>query len=128
MGVFLHLLRDLMTSRVLPVGEWHKLAGTLVDPATLPNDAVPVVVEHDGQIVGCSVLIPVWHQEGTWIHPEYRGRISAGRQLFDAMRHALGRLGIDGVWMMATDRENEALIQKFGQAQRLDAAHFVVRV
>ena len=118
-----------MTSRILPVSEWGKLSGTLIDPATLPPDAVPVVVEDaDGRVVGCSVLLPMWHQEGTYIAPDYRGRISAGRQLFDTMKRTLAQLGITGVWMTAFDDENARLIEKFGQAERVDAAHYLVDV
>ena len=118
-----------MTSRVLPVSEWGKLAGTLIDPATLPPDAVPVVVEDaEGRVVGCSVLLPMWHQEGTYIAPEYRGKIGANRQLLDAMRQQFDRLGITGVWMTAFDDDNARLIEKFGQAERVDAAHYLVDV
>jgi hypothetical protein len=115
-----------MKSRVLPVTEWHRLAGTLIDPATLPNDAVPVVVEQDGAIIGCSVLLPIWHQEGTWLAPAYRGNVAAGRRLVEAMRTQLSHLGIDGLWMTAFDDENARLIEKFGTAAKVDAAHYLV--
>lgn len=77
-----------MTSRLLPREEWPKLAGT--DAATawplLTDAARVVVVEHDGQIVGCHLLQPVLHAECLWVHPDHRGKASVARRLWAAVQ------------------------------------------
>lgn len=119
-----------MTTRLLPRDEWPRLAGTLLAETWphLPPDARIVVVERDGEIVGCSALFQSWHQEGTWIDERHRGKVGAGRHLLEAMRDAIKDVGAKEVFMMATTPETSALCQKFGTAIHLSAEHFAVQV
>lgn len=77
-----------MRSRILPPVEWPRLAGTEAEtiwPALNPARTRIVVVEQDGQIVGCHVLSLVLHAECLWIHPAHRGRTGVARRLWGAV-------------------------------------------
>lgn len=77
-----------MTTRVLPVEEWHRLEGTELDGVPLDEEnAVVIVVEDaDGQIVGCWSILRVIHVEGMWIHPAHRRTGPVFRRLLNEMR------------------------------------------
>jgi len=102
------------TTRVLPPDEWARLAGTeqlgpvasLLDPET--TDVL--VVERDGEIVGTWAVLPVWHLEGAWIHPDHRGKGSVARHLWGAMRRMLRQRHIGGVMTTGASDEVRALI------------------
>jgi len=120
-----------MTTRVLPRDEWPRLDGTLLEATWphLPDEARVVVVEDaDGQIIGCSALFPVWHQEGTWVEPFHRGRVSVNRALLKAMREQLHAVQAREVWMMARTPATAALCQKFGPSVSLSCEHFAVTI
>ena len=80
-----------MTTRILPPEEYSRLAGT--EAATvwpqLTAAARVVVVEQDGQILGCHILQPVLHAECLWIHPDHRGKTSAPGRLWRAVQRAV---------------------------------------
>lgn len=76
-----------MTSRILPPEEWPNLRGTEAEtiwPALNPSrDRTQiVVVEQDGEIIGCHVLTLVLHAECLWIHPAHRGKAGVARRLW----------------------------------------------
>lgn len=77
-----------MKTRVLPPEEWHRLEGTEIDHAwsTLPASACVVVVEDEGRLVGCHVLLSVVHAECLWIHPDHRTKSSVARRLWAAVQ------------------------------------------
>lgn len=115
-----------MTTRLLPRNEWHRLKGTLLETVSLPRDAEVLVVEADEQIVGCCVFLMQPHVEGAWMAPEHRRKAAVGRRLLAGMRRLVREHGSPNVWMMATNSESERLIQRLGDAARLDCAHFSV--
>lgn len=121
-----------MTPRLLPPDEWPKLKGTLLDPAyqgMQPCTDRVIAVEADGQIIGCSALMAIYHLEGTWVHPDYRGNVAVGRHLVKAQRQLLKALQIGEVYMMARSRHTAALCRKFGtEVLHLDCDHFLVKV
>lgn len=92
-----------MTRRVLQRSEYGLLVGTDAEPliALLSDSARVVVVEHNGQIVGCEAFQPILHAEGLWIHPDYRRRIidrtSVARELWkgicETVRETFGLRG-----------------------------------
>lgn len=120
-----------MTTRILPPEEWPKLAGTLLEAAWPHLDherARIVVVEDEGQIVGCLSLFPVWHLEGAWVAPAYRARIGVGRRLLTAIRETIRTVGATEVWTMAVNREASRMCRRFGSATLLACEHFAVNV
>ena len=123
--------RQPLTARLLPPAEWPRLVGTLLDPAwqgmTPATDKV-VAVEADGRIVGCSALLSIYHLEGTWIAPDYRGSVGVGRHLVRAQRDLCRAMHVREVYMMARTPQTAALCQKFGAATPLDCDHFLVKV
>lgn len=121
-----------MTTRILPPSEWPaKLAGTLLDPAWQgfsEHDRVVVVEDAEGQVIGCTALMLVWHLEGTWIAPEHRGKASVGRRMYRAARDLFKALHVREVYMMARNAVTAAQCQRLGQAIHLDCDHFIVKV
>jgi GNAT acetyltransferase-like protein len=81
----------MMITRVLPDAEYPRLVGTEAEHFHPPGSRV-VVVEDDGQIVGCTVVFQAWHADCVWLHPQYRHG-GAARALWRGMR----QLGIPAV-------------------------------
>jgi hypothetical protein len=73
-----------MTRRILPAAEWSRLVGTELEnvwPHLDPDRSVVIVVEDEGQIIGCWSAFDVLHAEGIWIAddaPPARPRRPAG--------------------------------------------------
>ncbi len=86
-----------LTTRVLPPGEWSRLAGTdtaAILPYVTPDSLEIVVLEDGDRVVGACSRWLVPHLEGLWIAPAYRGP-RAVRQL---VRAAIGSLS----WFMTS--------------------------
>lgn len=90
-----------MESRILPVAEWSRLAGTelanhwrFMDP-----DAVQIIVVEDeaGAIVGTWALMPFIHAEGFWIAPDHRGKSSVLRRLWAELVKTAKARGLQSV-------------------------------
>jgi hypothetical protein len=108
-----------MTTRILPVAEYPRLAGTeceLVWPH-LPPEAQVVVVEQGGQVVGCHTLIPYWHLECLWLAPRVRGTGSAARRLWSAVQTVALGLGARAVLTTAIDDRVRGLLAHVGATQ-----------
>lgn len=106
-----------MIARILDSSEWHRLEGTEADTVwrDIPPAACVVVVEHEGEIVGCHVLVPVLHAECLWIHSDYRKRSSVGRRLWAAVKQeAMNRFGAVGFQTAAVDDEVRGLLDHVG--------------
>jgi hypothetical protein len=105
----------MMTTRELPSAEWPKLAG--MDLANVvgyfPPDATHiVVVEDDGVIVGCWAAFQVWHAEGVWIDPAYRGKGSVALRLWRRMRALILGHGATSLVTAAMTPEIHTLLQR----------------
>lgn len=113
----------MLTTRVLPFGEWKRLLGTeLAHLATLPADSsgivVVVVEEEDGlgpaEIVGCWATIQATHVEGLWHKPEVRGRADVGRALLGGMTAVLQQRGVAEVLTNALEPGVEKMLERMG--------------
>jgi len=64
-----------MIRRLLPREEYYKLDGTDLE-CLLPDfpGARVFVVEDGDAIVGHLMLAPMWHAEGFYVEPSYRGK------------------------------------------------------
>lgn len=95
-----------MTSRVLPVEEWHRLDEEL-DPILAelsPVKSRVCVVEDDkGEIVARWLLVPLLHAECIWIAPEKRKTGRVGLKLLDLMKRTARSLGFERVMTAAID-------------------------
>lgn len=116
-----------MTSRILPPAEYPRLVGTEAERVWphLPPEAQVVVVERDGAIVGCHVLIPYWHLECLWVAPGARGRGSVARRLWRAVQRVALALGQRAVLTTAIDDRVRGLLAHVG-ATRLPGESYVV--
>jgi len=116
-------------TRLLPRDEWHRLVGTEAEAAwpVFPEGTQVIVVEHDGVIVGCWSLLPVFHAECVWIAPDKRASGSVSRRLWQRM-HALAReMGLKAFATSAMDDRIRHLLERHG-ASELPGRHFVVPV
>lgn len=109
-----------MTIRILPRDEWARLAHLDIGqflPACVPDSLTVLVVEHDGEIVGCWAAVTILHAEGVWVHPDHQKKGSVARRLWLGMRGLVARMGASSVVTGAIDPAVEALILKHhGQA------------
>lgn len=120
-----------MTTRLLPVAEWSRLAGTLLEtvwPTLNRAEDLVVVVEDDGVIVSAFTLVRAWHLEGVWIAPERRKSLSVTRRVWQAIRAAVQTVHASEVLMMTVDAESRRLALRIGEATHLDCDHFAVRI
>lgn len=117
-----------MTSRVLPAGEWSKLAHTdfpAMLPYVTPEDVQIVVVEDADRIVGCWAVMRITHLEGLWIDPAYRGKASVGRRLLTETVRLARSWSARWVWTGAQTDDVRAMLAKVGGV-RLPLDSYVV--
>ena len=120
------------TSRVLPVAEWPRLAGTLLErawPLLAPDATAIVVVEQDGQIIGCAAVIRCTHLEGVWVHPAYRKHAAVVRRGIDLVLDVVERQAGErrGLFLTTDDPDVAAALIRLGGAP-LPGVPFVVPV
>lgn len=118
-----------MTTRILPPEEYGRLAGTEAAALVpqLTDAARVVVVERDGEILGCHVLQIVLHAEGLWIHPDHRKRSSVGRRLWTAVQQTV-RDSFGVAWFMTgcANADVAQLLAHVGAVKLVD--HYMVPV
>lgn len=104
-----------MTHRILPRNEWPRLEGTLLWPAAkfFDPDSIVMVVEQDGEIVGCAAYYLQWHLDGVWMKPS-ASKIAVGRRLWQMVRSVAQLAGIQSVWAMAMSPRSDKLVQSLG--------------
>lgn len=85
-----------MTTRILPPDEWPRLAGTEADQVWAhldPSTAQVLVVEDDGVIVGCWILMQMYHVECLWVSPDHRQQGAVQRRLWTGMQRQAEAVG-----------------------------------
>ena len=122
-----------LSTRVLPTEELSRL----VDIQTGTNEAIwerlgpsakVVVVEREGEIVGCHALVPVLHAECLWVHPDYRGKAAVPRRLWIGVRtSAREEFGVRSFATTALNEDIRRLLEHV-QATKLDGDHYMVSV
>lgn len=106
-----------LTARELPQAEWAKLRGT--ELAYLADITAPIltwvlVVEQDGEIIGCWARMLTDHVEGLWEHPDHRGKGGVSRLLFTAMVQHLQQAGVRNVLTQSVDPQIDQLLEHIG--------------
>ncbi len=109
-----------MIVRELPAAEWGRLAhldlGQLL-PACAPESATVLVVEQDGEVIGCWAAITILHAEGVWVHPDHQKKAGVARRLWVGMQRIAARAGVTSIVTGAVDPAVKALIERHrGQA------------
>jgi N-acetylglutamate synthase-like GNAT family acetyltransferase len=119
-----------VTTRILPPDEWSRLDGTLLKGAQdllNPDIDIVLVVEKEGEIVGCTSFLPRWHIEGLWVSPQYRKKASVGRSLLRGIYQVAETLKAKELVMMTFDPEMAALGARLGRsAVYLDGDHYSI--
>lgn len=116
--------------RILPSSEYRKLVGTELETLVphFPNGTQVIAVETpDGTLVGCWALLPVYHAEGVWIHPDYRRGGRVGLRLLEGLRTLCRRLGVRTVATASVSDNVDRLIRHL-HALELPGRHFVFKV
>lgn len=119
-----------MTTRVLPKEEWPRLKGTEAEtvwPYLNPERASVIVVESEGVIVGCHVLLYVLHAECLWIAPAHRGTGGVARRLWFAVKRAVLSTGATALVTAACDDTVRGLLAHVG-ATKLPGDQYSVPV
>jgi N-acyl-L-homoserine lactone synthetase len=120
----------MLMTRTLPPDEWAKLAPTALEfvweTLRAGTDHV-IVVEDEGQIVGCWTLIPVLHAEGIWIHRDQQKRGNVARRLLTAMKAEAQSMGAQAVVTSSLTEEIADLAVRLG-AEVLPGTHFVLPI
>jgi hypothetical protein len=117
-----------MHARLLPVDEWPRLTGTELEqvwPHLNDDHARIVVVEQDGQIIGCWSAIRYWHVEGAWVHPAHRKRGRVVQYAIALMFSTLRALGAGAVLTGSLTEDTDALIRHLG-GNELPGRSFVI--
>lgn len=119
------------TTRVLPHAEWHRLAGTELEPLAEVVDpvkmSVVVVEDATGAIVGCWGVLAFLHAEGVWIDPKYRGTGVVAKRL---LRATLDEVRARGEHVAITGSNNasvDRLIKHIG-GQEIPCKHYALVV
>jgi hypothetical protein len=119
-----------VTTRVLPVEEWATLKDN--DLATTvaylnPENTQVVVVEDNGEIVGCWAVLRLVHVEGLWIAPSHRKRASVVRSLFVAMCDAVRRFNTTTV-MTGVMTDDVRRLLRHVNAQKVEVEQYVFNI
>jgi hypothetical protein len=105
-------------TRILPVEEWSRLAGTELDgiETRLRGDQAVVMVDEaeDGTLRGCWAALWVLHVEGLWVSPTHRGRGAVLRRLLVALDETTRQVGVSAVVAGVADETMAALVAHAG--------------
>lgn len=116
-----------MTTRVLPIEEWPRLKGTEAEqlwPVLDPSKSTIVVVEDEGIVVGCHVLMYVLHAECLWVHPEYRTK-GVMRMLWTTVQRMVRAAGVRSLVTACTSDRVKRMLT-YAKATRLPGSHWVI--
>jgi tellurite resistance-related uncharacterized protein len=119
-----------VTTRLLPLDEWPKLAGTEAEtvwPLLDPLTSHVLVVEDNDAIVGAWVLLSVLHAECLWIAPAHRGKTAVARRLWAFMQRTARALGAPAVATAAMTDDVRKLLEHVG-ATKVPGDHYAMRV
>lgn len=102
-----------MTRRWLPKDEWDKLAHTplaLFAPYMDEKRTKVVVVEHEGEIIGCWAFMFVLHAEGLWKTPGHDRAV--WKLLGEAVHEAASEFGVQAIMTGSTSETVTAMIER----------------
>lgn len=102
-----------MIIRVLPPNEYPRLAAVEEGYVPDPNNAVVLVAEEDGEIVGRWFLVVMPHVEGIWIRPDKRGG-TLGYRLEKAMCTEAKDAGLERILAFADNDTHVDYMTRLG--------------
>jgi hypothetical protein len=90
-----------------------------------PEKARVVVVECDGEIVGCHILLFILHAECLWIAEHHRGKVSVQRALWSAVQAEATSVGASAIMTASVDEKVDRLLKHVG-AKKVEADHYMI--
>lgn len=118
-----------MTTRILTPEEWPLLADTEAGSVLAglePTRTFPVVVEENGVIVACHVLMWQLHAECLWVR-EDRRRSLVGGKLWRAVQAVARVMGVRVLLTASCDDRVAALLEKV-HGTKLPGEHYVIPI
>lgn len=116
-----------MTTRTLPASEWPRLDGFAIWPeiravagTSREADSLVLVVEDDGEIVGCCGLFPRVIAEAWEIAPAHQKRGVVLRHLLRAVTAQAAALGATQVLSGCVSEEVRAILNALGATKLPD--------
>lgn len=116
-----------MTSRILPREEWARLHETDLGDQDLSPETCVVVVEQDGQVIGCWAVVTCLHAEGLWIAPAHRAKGAVAKRLLRGVASVAAQAHVRAVCVGVIDPGVEGLAQRLG-GERLEGLPYVLPV
>jgi hypothetical protein len=109
----------MLTARILPHEEWHKVADRPpFNDGGLPDAAhwIIIVVEEDGEIVASCSLFDTVHWDGFHVNETHRGNPGVFRQLLEQSLTVLQAHGVPGVHLTIPNYQPalELMVERFG--------------
>lgn len=116
-------------TRVLLKNEYPKLVGTELETVypNLPEGSKVLVVEDEEteKILGTWALIPYYHAECVWIHPNYEGNAGIARRLLLGMYELMKGAGVNAVLTASMSNRVTRILKKLG-AVKLPGEHYAL--
>ncbi len=117
--------------RALPPEEWDKIRHIPpFDTQGLPNPELwrPLVVEIDGQVVGCCSIFDTIHWDCWWVDPAHPARAGVFWSLIQAGRAELKSIGVGVAHVVIPDNRPDlaALVERFGFQKAPGTLYFCV--
>ena len=117
----------MLTARILPPEEWHRLETGFPPLGTTlrPEDAQVVVVEDDGRIVSSVGVFRITHFESLWIDPTYKGNAGMARMLMRTAIEAARKWTDQWVWGASGTSKMNTILYRMG-GRKMPVETFVV--
>lgn len=84
-----------------------------------------MVVEKDNEIIAHWALTPIYHAEGVWIKPEFRGNPTVVKNLLRGMKVMAENVGAPFVITNTSDDKVKELLRKI-EAEKLIGDYFAI--
>jgi|SRR5215510_732841 len=111
---------------VLRLEEWKRLDKNNIRYDLLDEFHTNImVVEKDNEIIAHWALTPIYHAEGVWIKPEFRGNPTVVKNLLRGMKVMAENVGAPFVITNTSDDKVKELLRKI-EAEKLIGDYFAI--
>lgn len=112
--------------RILLPSEWNRLDKSNLNYELLDERFTNImVIERDKEIIAHWALTPIYHAEGIWIRPDYRGNPTIVRKLLRGMKIMAETVDAPFVITNTSDEKVKELLTKI-EAEKLTGDYFAI--